>query len=111
MNKETEQYIEHEVRLRLDESRLAEHKTEVYKKFDKIGDRIDSMESKLNARIDSIETKLDAKMDAVESRLDAKMDTKFAAFESKFEGRFLMLGGLTVTSIIMPIVFYCLKLL
>ena len=41
-NSLTEEYIEHEVKIRL----LEAHTTEIYKKFDKIDQRFDRLESK-----------------------------------------------------------------
>jgi predicted mannosyl-3-phosphoglycerate phosphatase (HAD superfamily) len=46
MNASQEQYIEHEVRLRVIES----HNTEIYEKFNKIDQKIDSLEEKFETR-------------------------------------------------------------
>jgi hypothetical protein len=49
MSKDTEQYIEHEVRLRLIESQ----NTDIYRKFEKIEERIERIFDKLDSKIHS----------------------------------------------------------
>jgi predicted mannosyl-3-phosphoglycerate phosphatase (HAD superfamily) len=46
MDIQHEQYIEHEVRLRVIET----HNTEIYQKFNKIDEKIDSLEEKFETR-------------------------------------------------------------
>lgn len=76
-----DQYIEHEVKIRVLESK----NEDIYKTFHRIGADINSLENKLDADI--------------------------KALDAKLESRFMILIGLIITSIILPVVLHSLKLI
>lgn len=83
----TEQYIEHEVKIRVLE---AKH-DEIYREFGKIADMF-------------------KKIDHGFELTDKLIDRKFELLDAKIESRTMLIVGLIITSIILPVVLHYLKL-
>ena len=61
------------------------------KRFDRIDERMDSMENKLNSRIDSMENKLDLRIDSMEYKSEQqynKLDSRINSMEYKSDQQY-----------------------
>ncbi len=107
--KEQENYIQHEVQLRLHETKFYGLEKAIDNLDKKLENSIDKLDRKLENSIDNLDKKLDKSVERLDSAIE-KLDNKIEASIQHLDNKFMLMFSVVLGSIWLPAILHYLHL-